>query len=95
MRGALCIFAAAFVLVSLGRDAATHTQPVPLDDTSPGWNCATMGNRLCGAPGGSPVHLLTERIEEARRACADNVGPYVGIESQCVPDYFSMKGWPS
>jgi hypothetical protein len=31
-------------------DAATPDAPEVLTEEDPGWNCLTMGNRLCGAP---------------------------------------------
>ena len=30
---------------------------------------------------------------EAERACRENWQPYVGIEAQCIRDYYEMKGW--
>lgn len=33
------------------------------------------------------------RRQEAQIACERNVAPYVGIEAQCIDDYYTMKGW--
>lgn len=41
---------------------ATVTMPVAVEEDSPGWDCATMGNRICGHPVLAPVHPTTPRI---------------------------------
>jgi hypothetical protein len=33
------------------------------------------------------------RREEARRACVEAAAAYVGVEDQCIDDYYRMKGW--
>ena len=33
------------------------------------------------------------RRDEARIACLDAYASYLGIEEQCIDDYYRMKGW--
>ena len=61
MRGAAAILAAVILTGLAGDAGAVTSHPLPLDDTSPGWRCDLQGNRLCGAPGGSPLQVLTGR----------------------------------
>lgn len=57
MRRTIAAFGIAIAIATQGMISANaETLPVPvIEEDQPGWDCATMGNRICGEPAEDPT----------------------------------------
>lgn len=73
-----------------GTVVQTFTDPAPLAEDDPGWDCRTMGNGVCG-PGGDPVHPEAWTVDgyvrnEAAARCLAEKRSF-GTDADCAALY--------
>lgn len=70
-----------------------ESEPVTITEDSPGWDCETMGNGICGPVNGLPATLDGAPIVTATDVakCADRLG---GMTDANLAQCASLAGFP-